>query len=65
MNNEQLEALILRSQLARLDFLRVDLAMSKTFVDLAITEVDIGQFDAARESLLKRSEGTRPFIGGH
>ena len=57
MNDEQLDALILRSQLARLDFLRTDLALSKTFVDLAITEMDIGEFDAARRVLAKAERG--------
>jgi hypothetical protein len=57
MNDEQLDALILRSQLARLDFLRIDLAMSKTFVDLAITEAVMGELDAAPRALAKAKQG--------
>ena len=57
MNDEQVDSTILRSQLARLDFLRTDLALGKTFVDLAITEMDIGQFDAARRVLAKDEQG--------
>jgi hypothetical protein len=59
MNDEQADSLILRSQLARLDFLRTDLAWSKTFVDLAITEVEIGEFDAARQVLSRAQQGCK------
>jgi hypothetical protein len=56
-DQEQLEALISRSEEARLDFLRIDLELSKTFADLATTEMAIGELDAARRVLAKAKRG--------
>ena len=56
-DQEQLESLISRSEEARLDFLRIDLELSKTFADLANTEMEIGELDAARRVLAKAERG--------
>ena len=56
-DQEQLESLISRSEEARLDFLRIDLELSKTFADLANTEMEIGDLDAARRVLAKAERG--------
>ena len=53
---EQMESLIFRSEEARLDFLQIDLALSKTFVDVANTVVQFGEFDAAHQVLAKAEQ---------
>ena len=50
-------SLISRNEEVRLDFLQIDLALSKTFVDVANTEVEIGEFDAAHRVLAKAEQG--------
>jgi hypothetical protein len=54
---EQFESLISRNEEARLDFLRIDLALSKTFVDVANTEMQFGEFDAVHQVLAKAEQG--------
>jgi hypothetical protein len=54
---EQFESLIFRNESARLDFLQIDLALSKTFVDVANTEMAFGEFDAAHQVLAKAEQG--------